>query len=138
MKKTLTFILVILFVNAIIPFWIFDGFDPVKRFYGHGSNATYGVVSIALIFLHFLVALFIVLYNHVSLSEYDINKIYRITAISNCLINFGWLIKVFIIDFLKNRLSDSPIYYPIVGYFALGIYFIFDLYFTWKVFTDKN
>lgn len=138
MKKALTFILIIVFINAIIPFWIFDGFDPVKRFYGHGSNAMYGIVSFVLIFLHLLIASCIILYNHFFSFEYDIDKIFRMVAISNCLTNFGWLMKVFIIDFLINRLPDSPIHYPIVGYIVLGVYFIFDLYFTWKVFTDKN
>lgn len=133
MKKTLIFILVIVFVNAIIPFWIFDGFDPIKN-YGHGSNAMYGIVNFILIFLHLLIALSIVFYNHFFSPEYNLNKIFRIIAVSNCLINFGWLTKVFVIDFLIKRLSDSPIHYPIVAYFVLGMYFVTDLCITWKSF----
>ena len=134
MKNFLIAISVLMFINSIIPDTMLDLLDvrPYRPSSGHGGTAILAMIGFFITLLHILAALFLTIFS--SHFTFNIGSSLRGVIISNCLLNFIWLIYYQI--FLP--LHGVPAKYTPMGYTIISCYFLFDFFVSFRAFSRHD
>jgi len=127
--KFLKTILLFTFINFIVPFILIIKLNigPENLSGGEGGRTILLFYNLVIILIHLFASIVAI----IAQSHHDIgNKLLRPVVISNCVFNIAVLYN----SFVNNGSSE----YSSTGYILITLYFIFDIYISWRFFREDD